>query len=177
VPFRLETERLVLREWATEDREPFRAIASDPRVMRFISDGQPWSDDQVDAFLTRQREIARGRGTCLAALTERDGGQLIGLAGLQPLGCTGEIEVGWWLTPSRWGHGLATEAGQALLEHGFAVQRLTRIVAITHPDNLRSRAVMERLGMRFERAAKGRALGLRVPEADVVLYAIERRPG
>jgi RimJ/RimL family protein N-acetyltransferase len=79
--------------------------------------------------------------------------------------------------PSRWRRGLATEAGRALLAHGFGVLGLERIVAITHPRNQRSRAVMERLGMTFERASDGRALGLAVPDAAVVLYAVERRAG
>lgn len=172
--FRIETERLLLREWEVRDREPFRAIASNPTVMRFISDGTPWSDEQVDAFLARQRQQSADLDLCLAALVERKSDTLIGLSGLQPLGTSGEIEVGWWLVPAHWGRGLATEAGRACVTHGFERAGLTRIVAITHPENRASRAVMERLGMRFERRATGRELGLRVPEVDVVLYALER---
>ena len=91
------------------------------------------------------------------------------------MGTRGEIEVGWWLTPSRWGRGLASEAGGALIEHGFAAHALERIVAITHPHNLKSQAVMERLGMRFERRTTGRELGLQAADVPVVLYALERR--
>lgn len=173
MPFRLETGRLVLREWAANDRPAFRGIATNPSVMRFISDGTPWSDERIDGFLERQAAHARERGFCLAALTERPDGTLIGLAGLQPMGTSGEIEVGWWPTPSHWGRGLASEAGRALLAHGFETRALERIVAITHPRNVKSRAVMQRLGMRFERETTGRELGLQVPDVEIVLYAKE----
>lgn len=174
MPFQLVTERLLLRDWQPTDRAPFRQIATDPSVMRFISDGAPWSDERIDGFLSRQAAHARERGFCLAALTERRGGALIGLAGLQPMGTSGEIEVGWWLTPTRWGRGLASEAGRALLAHGFGTQGLERIVAITHPRNLKSRAVMQRIGMRLERETTGRELSLQVPDVEIVLYAKER---
>ena len=77
--------------------------------------------------------------------------------------------------PSRWGRGLATEAGRALLAHGFQSHGLERIVAITHPGNLKSQAVMQRLGMRFERRTTGGELGLEVTDVAIVLYAMERQ--
>ena len=49
--FRVETQRLIAREWTPGDREPFARIARDPQVMRYITDGVPWSDAEIDAFL------------------------------------------------------------------------------------------------------------------------------
>jgi RimJ/RimL family protein N-acetyltransferase len=58
------------------------------------------------------------------------------------------VEVGWRLTFSHWGQGYATEAAQLALAHGFATRALAEIVSYTSVTNFRSRAVMERLGMR-----------------------------
>ena len=98
-------------------------------------------------------------------LLEAGSGQMIGFCGLQPLPNTAEIEIGWWLAPSHWGRGLATEAARAVLQDGFGRAGLQRIVAIAHPDNRASRHVMEKLGMAFERNTLYKGI-------DVVLYAI-----
>ncbi len=78
------------------------------------------------------------------------------------------------LRPDCWGRGLATEAGRAFLRLGFEELGLQRIVAIAHPDNRASHAVMERLQMPFEGCRLGRELGLLDPELEVLLYALER---
>lgn len=172
--FRIETERLLLREWQDADFEPFRRIATDPEVMRYVSGGTPWTDEQIRGFLSRQRGFAAELGFCLAPLVLRDGGELVGQAGLQPLGTTRHIEIGWWLRPDCWGRGLASEAARALVGHGFGKAGLERIVAIAHPENRASIAIMEGLGMDFQRRHFGVELGLRDPAVEVVLYAIER---
>jgi RimJ/RimL family protein N-acetyltransferase len=98
--------------------------------------------------------------------------EVIGLAGLQPMGTTADVEIGWWLKPAHWGCGLATEAGRAALDVAFTRFELPRVVAIAHPDNRPSIRVMERLGLVFERHATGRDLGLTVPDVHLVLYAM-----
>jgi ribosomal-protein-alanine N-acetyltransferase len=89
---------------------------------------------------------------------------MISFCGLQ-LANTSDIEIGWWLAPSHWGRGLATEAGLAILHDGFERAGLTRIVAVAHPDRRASRRVMEKIPMRYERNAQHKGI-------DVVLYAI-----
>jgi ribosomal-protein-alanine N-acetyltransferase len=98
-------------------------------------------------------------------LLEPDTSQMIGFCGLQPLANTPDIEIGWWLAPSHWGCGLATEAARAFLRDGFERVGLQRIVAVAHPDNRASRRVMEKLGMQYQRDAQHKGIG-------VVLYAI-----
>jgi ribosomal-protein-alanine N-acetyltransferase len=97
----------------------------------------------------------------------KDSDTLIGICGLQRLPEGPDVEIGWWLAPTHWGQGLATEAARHALAYGFEVSNLERIVAIAHPANRDSLRVMERIGMRFEREAMHK--GIRV-----VLYAIER---
>ena len=77
-----------------------------------------------------------------------------------------EVEVGWTVTPERWGKGLATELGAAALEVAFGCLGLPDIVAFTLPHNTASRRVMEKLGFAYEKTAPYRQYG------DHVLYRI-----
>lgn len=172
--FPLETERLILRGWEPGDLPAFRELAGDPRVMRFIGSGSPWADVQIRSFLERQRRQLAELGYCMAALVRREDGVLVGMAGLQPLGSTADVEIGWWLRPDQWGRGLATEAARALVRFGFEEAGLARIVAIALPENAASLAVMERLGMRRSGRHTGHELGLRDPDVTVVRYVLER---
>ena len=149
--FELETDRLLIREWDSEDRRSLAEVAADPQVMRFVGKGETWRSEKVEAFISRQNENVRLYGYCLGALAYKSTGAFIGLAGLQPLGTTEEIEIAWWLTPTYWGRGLATEAGNALLSFAFGELELDRIVGITHPENKASIRVISKLGMRLER--------------------------
>ena len=108
--FRIETERLIIREWSESDLAPFLDIASDPEVMRYTGAGTPWTQSQVEEFLGRQRESVESHGFCVGALESKADGQLLGHCGIQYLGTDGDIEVGWWLAKRQWGQGFATEA-------------------------------------------------------------------
>jgi RimJ/RimL family protein N-acetyltransferase len=84
----------------------------------------------------------------------RDGtGEVAGRALLRHLTMEGadEIEVGYSIMPRAWGQGLASEAAAACLEYGFRNLGFASIIAITPPDNTRSRRVMEKIGMTWER--------------------------
>jgi ribosomal-protein-alanine N-acetyltransferase len=149
-----------------------RALATDPVVVRWVSDGEPWSETRIQEFLARQRRHVAERGFCFGALAVKASAEVIGLAGLQPMGTTADVEIGWWLTPACWGRGFATEAGRAALDAAFTRFALPRVVAIAHPGNRPSVRVMERLGLAFERRATGRELGLAAPDVDLVLYGM-----
>jgi RimJ/RimL family protein N-acetyltransferase len=170
--FHIEAERVVIREWLASDEHSLRALATDPVVVRYVSNGEPWSDARIQEFLTRQRRHVAQRGFCFGAMAVKSSTEVIGLAGLQPMGTTADVEIGWWLKPAYWGCGLATEAGRAALDAAFTRFELPRVVAIAHPDNRPSIRVMERLGLVFERHATGRDLGLSVPDVDLALYAV-----
>jgi len=176
VTFRIETERTLIRPWEESDREPFARIATDPRVMRYISDGQPWSDDQIDEFLARQERHLAEHGFCLGALCLRDGNTAVGLCGMQPLGTTPDVEIGWWLASEHWGRGLATEAARAVVRFAFRETERCRVLAVARPDNRASTRIMEKLGMRLSGHHTGRELGLSQPDVVVVAYSLERQP-
>jgi ribosomal-protein-alanine N-acetyltransferase len=140
---------LSLRRWREEDREPFAAINADPRVMEFFL--APLTRGQSDELIGRIEEGFERRGFGLWALEPKEGGEVIGFAGLEVPGFeahfTPAVEVGWRLARPAWGHGYATEAARAALRFGFDRVGLEEVVSFTSAGNLRSRAVMERIGM------------------------------
>ena len=83
----------------------------------------------------------------------------MGFCGLAPLSSLGEIEIGWWLKPTQWGKGLATEAAGRVVQVAFAVHRINRIVARTYRSNTRSISLIDRLGMTFDRLLDPGAAG------------------
>jgi RimJ/RimL family protein N-acetyltransferase len=175
-PVRIETSRLLLASWREEQVQDFLAIASDPEVMRYIGTGRTWDEAQARAFIERQIAEEAAHGFCLWGLIERDGGRLVGQCGLKRVGDTGEIEIGWWLARDRWGQGLATEAARGVIAFAFEQLRLPRLVSIVQPANAGSIDVMRRLGLSFERRARHGDLGLKHPEIEVLIYALEN-PG
>jgi [ribosomal protein S5]-alanine N-acetyltransferase len=171
--FRLETERLSIRPWEPSDREAFRAMAQDVRVMRYINNGVPLTEEEVDQSLARQARQLAELGYCMGALVEKSSGEVVGVAGLQPLGTTGELEIGWWVRPDCWGRGYATEAGGAAMRHVLETLGRDRAMAIIDPPNDASKRVAAKLGMEYVRRTDGVELGHRRPEIVVDLF--ERR--
>ena len=163
----LETERLRLLPWGPDDWLQLKPIAQDPHVMRYISNGQPWSDERIRELASRQIAGYTKRGFCFWRLVRTETDEMIGFCGLQPLQGTPDIEIGWWLARSCWGKGLATEAAREAMRDGFDRIGLQRIVAVAQPENRASIHVMEKLGMRFERETTHRSF-------RVVLYAINK---
>jgi ribosomal-protein-alanine N-acetyltransferase len=145
----LETERLLLRQWLPEDLEPFAAHSADPEVMRYFR--STLSREQSDALARDFAQAIGERGWGFWAVEARDGPRFIGFVGVSEphfeAHFTPAVEVGWRLGREHWGHGYATEAARAAVDFGFRELELSEIVALTIPDNLRSRRVMERLGM------------------------------
>ena len=148
----LVTERLVLRRWREEDREPFAAMNADLEVMLWYP--APLSRAESDAFVDRVEACFAEHGWGLWAV-EADG-HFIGYTGLwpvtPPVPSAGSVEVGWRLARSAWGHGYATEAARAAVRYGFETLNLDEIVSFTAVPNTRSQAVMRRLGMRHDPA-------------------------
>ena len=158
-----------LLSWQHDDWLLLRPIATDPEVMRYISDGKPWPDERLREFVGRQITHFDKLGYCLWKLLLNETSEMIGFCGLQPLDDTPEIEIGWWLARSSWGQGLATEAARTALQDGFERAGLVRIVSVALAANRASIHVMEKLGMKYEREMIHRGF-------DVVLYAVNR-PG
>jgi len=148
-PAILTTQRLILRPWRESDREPFARMNADPRVMEFFAArlSREESNTMVDRIETHFREHGFG---LWAAELRRDGA-FVGFVGLNipsyQAPFTPCVEVGWRLAVEHWGQGLATEGAQAVVSYGFQTFAFREIVATTVPPNMRSRRVMEKLGM------------------------------
>ncbi|MEO5883312.1 MAG: GNAT family N-acetyltransferase [Caldimonas sp.] len=148
-PIEFETPRLRLRRWRESDLEPFAALNADPRVMEFFPALQSYAASvaSIDAWQTQF--ASKGWSNWAAEL--KASGEFIGFVGLsvprRPLPCSPCVEIGWRLAHAHWGLGLATEAAQGALAVGFELLGLSEIVSFTAVGNLRSRAVMERIGM------------------------------
>jgi len=144
--------------------------------MRHITDGRAWTEEEIDEFLTRQARHLAQHGFCLGALCLDAVPGVAGLCGMQPLGTTNDVEVGWWLAPEHWGQGLATEAARSVLAFARDQQRLSRLLAIARSENRASTRIMEKLGMQFAGIHTGAELGLRQPDIELATYSLELRP-
>jgi RimJ/RimL family protein N-acetyltransferase len=143
------TDRLRLRGWRDSDREPFARINRDPLVMEFFP--APLSVPESSALFDRIEShfVQHGFGLWAAELRETAG--FIGYIGLAvprfDAPFTPCVEIGWRLDAAWWGKGLATEGARAVARHAFNVLHLEELVSLTVPANVRSRRVMEKLGM------------------------------
>jgi RimJ/RimL family protein N-acetyltransferase len=149
----INTERLNMRGWRESDLAPWAAMNADPEVRQYL--GQLLTFEQASAWvLTFQDDLDR-YGYGFWALEVRSTGEFIGFTGLGPVDegmPFSGVELGWRLARPAWGHGYATEAALAALEYGFDIAGLPEIVAVTMARNLRSQAVMRRIGMSSDRA-------------------------
>jgi ribosomal-protein-alanine N-acetyltransferase len=153
---RLETARLILRPWEPRDRAPFAALNADPEVRAHYPNLLTRAES--DAQLARMHDAWAAGGFSFAAAERKADGAFVGLVGIAPVrfpevpALADAVEVGWRLARAHWGEGYATEAARAWLAHGFGTLGLSEIVAFTVPANIRSQAVMRRLGMRHDPA-------------------------
>jgi RimJ/RimL family protein N-acetyltransferase len=148
----VSTDRLVLRGWRVTDREPFARMNADPEVVEHLPHALERAES--DALLDRLASEWDACGYGLWAVERRTDAAFLGFVGLHAPAFdapfTPAVEVGWRLSRDAWGHGYATEGGRAALRFGFELLGLHEVVSFTIPANARSRAVMDRLGMRHD---------------------------
>nr|WP_205830096.1 GNAT family N-acetyltransferase [Microbispora sp. CL1-1] len=166
-----------MRRWREDDKEPFAALNADPVVMEHFP--ATLSREDSDALAERIEAGFDEHGFGLWAV-EADG-EFIGFTGLSVPRFTAPftpcVEIGWRLARSAWGRGYATEAARASLEDGFGRAGLTEVVSFTAVQNVRSQAVMRRLGMTHDPADDfdHPALPAGHPLRRHVLYRIRRQ--
>jgi RimJ/RimL family protein N-acetyltransferase len=174
----LRTERLLLRRWRDADRAPFAALNADPEVMEHL--GSTLSRARSDALVDHIEAQFRDRGFGTWAVEVTDTGILAGFVGLSVASFEAHfmpaVEVGWRLARPQWGHGYAVEAALAAVAFGFDEAGLDEIVSFTVPANVRSRRVMERLGMTHDAADdfEHPAMPVLHPLRRHVLYRLRR---
>lgn len=154
LPSELRTERLLLRCWRPADREPFAALNADRRVMEHFPG--MYSLEETDRMITRIEAHFAERGFGLWAVEIVGVAPFAGFIGLSvprfEAPFTPCVEIGWRLAAEHWGRGFATEGARAALKFGFDSLGLEEIVSFTVPENVRSRRVMEKLGMSHDPA-------------------------
>ena len=151
----LETERLRLRSWLDSDRDLFREINSDPKVMEFFPFRRTHAE--ADELMDKLNGLITGTGLGFYALELKETGEPMGfcglsLANLPDIFPPATVEIGWRLATRFWGNGYVTEAGGALINWGFKKADLSEIVSFAVAGNRRSTAVMERIGLKRDAA-------------------------
>lgn len=151
MPFRHETDRLILRDWKEEDSRRFWKVMNTPAVMKWLGGPQPF-EDWNEGF-KRLQTYARDYGHCFWLVERKEDGELLGFCGLKRVNYEGAPnqgmpEVGWRFRESAWGKGYAKEAAIASLDLGFGRFGYDEIVALTMTGNEPSWRLMERLGMK-----------------------------
>lgn len=145
----LRTPRLLLRRWRSADAAPFAEINGDPRVAEHLPGTM--TRTERDALIARIEAGFESRGFDVWAVEAPGVCDLAGFVGLtvprRTLPFSPCVEIGWRLAPAVQGRGYASEAARAALDFGFGALGLAEIVSFTVPANVRSIAVMERIGM------------------------------
>jgi RimJ/RimL family protein N-acetyltransferase len=137
-----------------------RRLSADPRVVKYIGDGQVWTDQRVRETSEATVEHWRAHGFGWWVITLRETGEEAGLAALNHPGPAGgldasDFEIGWWLGPEMWRRGLATEAARAVRDDAFGRLGAPNVAARLQPDNMGSAGVARRIGMVHERDTTG----------------------
>lgn len=146
----LETERLILRQWKNSDVEKFAQMNQDQRVIEFLRGAMSLEDCRK--FIKKVEKHFEQYGFGLWAVEVKNSEEFIGFVGLNvpdfEAHFTPCVEIGWRLAYEYWNKGYATEAAKKVLEVTFRNCDLKEIVAFTAKNNLRSIAVMEKIGMK-----------------------------
>jgi len=164
----LETPRLQLRTFVPEDLDALSRVLSDPETMRFY----PAVLDRagVQEWIARNRRRYETDGHGLWAMVLKSTGELVGDCGLavQSVEDRNEVEIGYHTRRDLWGQGLATEGARACREYGFKTLPAARLISLIRPENLPSRRVAEKNGMRVIKQVMWRDL-------PHLIYAVDRQ--
>lgn len=150
---RLVTKRLLLRGFSPDDARPLQAILGEPGVLRYFPRTEPWPLETINKWLGAHWRHWQEHGFGWWAVADKQGGQLLGWCGLGILDETSEVEVKYLLRRSSWGQELATEAARQALDYGFDELGLSLIIGLTHPGNVASQRVLEKIGLTFTNRA------------------------
>jgi ribosomal-protein-alanine N-acetyltransferase len=163
----LQTPRLVLRSFGTEDVDVMAQLFANPDFMPF-SLGVFTEREQTVAFIEKVIGWDRAGVPSQFAVVPRDEDAVVGYCGFfHHAEVPGEVEIGYRLHPDYWNRGLITEAACAVRDHAFAHLRLPRVISLIHPENTASRRVAGKNGMKVEKETIFRGF-------PTLVYAITR---
>jgi RimJ/RimL family protein N-acetyltransferase len=167
----LETARLTLHRFSTDDAAFVVELLNEPSFLRYIGDKGVRSEADACRYLEAGPWASYERfGFGLYRVGLRGGGEPIGMCGLLKRDWLADVDIGFAFLPRFWRRGYAFEASASVLVHARDALGLERVVAITSPDNEASMALLAKLGFRFERVARASE-----KEAEVRLFARELR--
>jgi ribosomal-protein-alanine N-acetyltransferase len=146
-----QTERLLLRRLTLDDADAIFAVIGDPVAMQYYT--QTFTRDDAVQWIERNMRRYENDGYGLLAMVLKSTGEVIGDCGIAKQDVEGAplLEVGYHLRRDQWGHGYATEAARASMEYAFRELGAEQVVSLIRPENVPSRNVAERNGMRVER--------------------------
>jgi [ribosomal protein S5]-alanine N-acetyltransferase len=146
----LETARLVLRPFQKGDIDRLAELMANPDFMRFSLG--PYTRERTQGVLDKFLSWEKAGLPSPFAVVLRENTEVLGYCGfLHHPELPGEVEIGYRLHPDYWNRGLITEAAQAVRDHGFRDWKLSRVISLIHPENIPSRRVAEKNGMKVER--------------------------
>lgn len=145
----LETPRLRLVMWDTDDVGLVLHLHSTIGTTRYMSGAAPWTRERCEERLTRWFGEHARDGTTKYKVLSRDDGRFIGRAGISLYNRQkNEFELGYALREEEWGKGYATEIASALADWFFGKRFATHLIAFTHPENAVSQHILTKIGMR-----------------------------
>ena len=173
----LKTDRLLLRQWTEDDFLPFSEMCSDTEVMEFFP--KPYTQEESYAMGRKILSLISERGWGFWAVEIPARHRFIGFVGLHAPKDTMPfspcVEIGWRLSKQHWGQGYATEAAEAALNFAFSTLNLNEVVSFTTLANERSKAVMQKIGMRnSNQNFMHPDIELSHPQCEHVLYKISK---
>lgn len=166
----IDTERLLLRQFTTDDADFIIELLNDPSYIQNIGDRNIHTVEDAQTYILNGPIASydkNGFGLCMVILKETS--ESIGMCGLIKRDTLKDVDLGYAFLPHFWGKGYAVEAAKAALEYGWQTVGLKRIVAITDPLNTASNHVLEKLGFVFEKIVK-----ISADDIDLNLYAIHK---
>ncbi len=149
----IETRRLILRHFIPDDADELYRIYSYPELFKYMSNEKPLLWEQTGALISSLTKNWQQHHFGVWAVVHKTSNKLIGHCGFKFLENTQEVQIGYLLLKSYWGRGLGTEAASVAVKYGFEIAKLEKIVAIAKPENIASRRVMEKVGMKYEKDA------------------------
>jgi RimJ/RimL family protein N-acetyltransferase len=160
----IETRRLILRQWHSEDIAPYTAMLSDPATARFITvDGKPVEDEMTG---WRHTVVMAGHwaihGAGMFVVEEKESGKFVGRVGPWFPPRWPDFEVGWGIAKDARGKGYASEAAAAAIDWAFAKFEIAQLIHCIDRENVGSQGVARRLG-----ASKGKQIELFGHPADI----------
>ncbi|PWQ97539.1 GNAT family N-acetyltransferase [Leucothrix arctica] len=151
----LNTERLILRAFTDEDAPRVQSIVDDKRISDMVSNiPHPYPENGAITWIQDSQQRYENAENVIFALVEKDTNLVIGAMTYKLLP-NSEAELGYWLGVESWGKGYCTEAGRAMIAHGFIDLELTCVYARHLTANPSSGNVITKLGMKHTERREG----------------------